>query len=246
MNTAPDTLADLQQPEKIRHLLDMFQRIMVHYALWFSEVRKSMGVEEAMKIMDTATRKSFSIQMKRFAAACGEDLQDGLPSSLLNMPEDRLDELMKSTAINWLANDGVWFQAVEFSSNMKDAKGCNDACWLHFSPFEGKSIKNLLKLPENPGLAGLKKALNFRLYACINTQSFVEEGSDSFIFKMNECRVQLARKRKKLDDYPCKSGGIVEYTNFALAIDNRIKTECVGCPPDKHPEEWYCAWRFTI
>lgn len=246
MNEVPETLNDLQHQEKVQHLLDMFQRIMVHYALWFSEVRESMGAEKAMEIMEAATRKSFSIQMKRFAAICGDELQDGLPTSLVNMPTDRLDELLKSTAINWLANDGVWFQAVEFSSSMKEAKGCNDACWVHFSPFEGQSIKNLLHLPENPGLDGLKKALNFRLYACINTQSIVEEGPDSFVFQMNECRVQVARKRKNLDDYPCKSAGIVEYTNFARAIDSRIQTACVGCPPDDHPEGWYCAWRFTI
>jgi hypothetical protein len=63
---------------------------------------------------------------------------------------------------------------------------------------------------------------------------------------MNDCRVQSARKRKGLDDYPCKSAGIIEYSTFAAAIDTRIKTECIGCPPDKHPDEWYCAWKFSI
>jgi hypothetical protein len=66
------------------------------------------------------------------------------------------------------------------------------------------------------------------------------------VFKMNECRVQSARKRKGLADYPCKSAGVVEYTYFARSIDDRIQTECIGCPPDPHPEEWYCAWRFTL
>ncbi len=63
---------------------------------------------------------------------------------------------------------------------------------------------------------------------------------------MNECRVQSARKRKGLDDYPCKSAGLVEYAYFARSIDDRIQTECIGCPPDPHPEDWYCAWRFTL
>jgi len=246
MNKVPDTMDDLQQPQKTEHLLDMFQRIMVHYALWFSEVRNRMGVEKAMVILNEATRKSFSIQLKRFVTAFGGNPQDGIPASLLEMNEDQMNDIMKSTAINWLANDGVWFQAVEFSSSMKEAKACNDACWQYFSPFEATAIKGLLGLPENPGLEGLKKALNFRLYACINIQSIVEESANSLLFQMNECRVQSARKRKNLDDYPCKSGGVVEYTTFARAIDSRIQTECVGCPPDIHPEEWYCAWRFTI
>ena len=38
--------------------------------------------------------------------------------------------------------------------------------------------------------------------------------------------------------------GLVEYTSFAEIIDNGIKTKCIGCPPDKHPDEWFCAWKF--
>ena len=104
----------------------------------------------------------------------------------------------------------------------------------------------MLGMPEQAGLEGLKKALQFRLYAFINKQSFGEETPNSFVFRMNECRVQMARKRKGLEDYPCKSGGMVEYTTFARAIDSRIKTECISCPPDPHPEEYFCAWRFYI
>jgi len=38
----------------------------------------------------------------------------------------------------------------------------------------------------------------------------------------------------------------VEYTYFARSIDDRIETVCIGCPPDAHPDGWYCAWRFTL
>ena len=135
---------------------------------------------------------------------------------------------------------------MEEKHGMLDAKRCNDSCWAWFSPFEAWSIKRLLKLGENPGIEGLKKALQLRLYAKINIQSIIEEGPNCIVLQMNKCRVQSARKSKKMDDYPCKSAGLVEYTNFARGIDARIKTECIGCPPDTHPEEWFCAWRFTI
>ena len=246
MSEKADRVEDLSQEDTARLVMDMFHRIIIHYALWFTEVRHQMGMEKALDTLKIASDRSIGIQMKRLSKILGFEMKDGIPLSLLNMPKESLLELLHTVSVNWLANDGVWFQAVEFESGMNDAKRCNDSCWAHFSPFEAWSIKKYLDLPQNPGLEGLKKALGFRLYARINTQSFIDEGTDSFIFQMNECRVQYARKRKGLDDYPCKSGGMVEYTYFARSIDPRIKTECIGCPPDDHPDEWYCAWRFKI
>lgn len=237
---------NLSKQEKSKIILDFFHRTMMHHAIWFAEVQHQMGREKAYKALDAAWQKSFAIQMKRLGKVLGYEMEDGIPQPLLELPDEKLDDLLEGSAINWLANDGVWFQAVEFEYGMNEAKRCNDSSWAHFSPFEAWSIKRILGLPEQAGLEGLKKAFQFRLYAFVNKQSFIEETENSFVFRMNECRVQVARKRKGLDDYPCKSGGLVEYTTFAEAIDSRIKTECIACPPDKHPEEYYCAWKFSI
>jgi hypothetical protein len=237
---------NLSKQEKSKIILDFFHRTMMHHAIWFAEVQHQMGREKAYKALDAAWQKSFAIQMRRLGKVLGYEMEDGIPQPLLDLPDEKLDDLLEGSAINWLANDGVWFQAVEFEYGMNDAKRCNDSSWAHFSPFEAWSIKRILGLSEQPGLEGLKKAFQFRLYAFVNKQSIVEETENSFVFRMNECRVQVARKRKGLNDYPCKSGGLVEYTTFAEAIDSRIKTECIACPPDKHPEEYYCAWKFSI
>ncbi len=246
MDKTPDNPRDMEKKDKARFLVDMFNRIIVHYAFWFTEIRHQMGLEKALEIMDAATRKSTDIQMKRLSNVIGFDMEDNLPAGLLKMDDDKLTSLIEAVAKNWLVNDGVWFQTVEFSRGMNDAKRFNDSSWAQFSPYEAHAIKKLLGLGEKPGLDGLKKALGFRMYSLINTQSIVDETEKSFVFQMNECRVQVARKRKNLDDYPCKSGGLVEYEYFATAIDPRIKTECLGCPPDAHPNEWFCAWRFTL
>jgi hypothetical protein len=237
---------ELSHEETARLVIDFMHRQMMHHAMWFSEVKEQFGQKRAFEILSNAWEKSYGIQMKRFPKTLGFEMKDDIPEPLLKLPEDALITLKENLAVNWLANDGVWFQSVEFIDGMDKAKACNDACWSRFSPFEAWSIRRLLDLPENPGLEGLKRALHFRLYATINVQSITEETPNSFILHMNDCRVQSARKRKGLDDYPCKSAGIVEYSTFAEAIDDRIKTECVGCPPDEHPDEWFCAWKFII
>lgn len=236
----------MEKKETARLIINYIHRAMMHHALWYAEVEHQFGREKALEIMQKAFYRSYEIQMKRLGKTLGFEMEDGLPSSMLKMNMEELDQLKNSIAINWLVNDGVWFQAVEFTRGMNDAKRCNDSCWAKFSPFEAWSVSQFLNLPEGPGLEGLKKALNYRLYASINIQSIVDETQNSFVFRMNECRVQVARKRKGLKDYPCKSGGLVEYTTFAEAIDPKIRTECLACPPDPHPDDYYCSWKFYI
>lgn len=227
-------------------VMDMLHRTVMHHALWFTEVRHQMGLTRALESLDQVCRKSMDIQLGRLAKTLGFALRDGIPAPLLDMPEAIFSRLKEAVAANWLANDGIWFQALEFAHGMNEAKRCNDSCWAQFSPFEAWSIKRLLELPERPGLEGLRQALGYRLYAQINTQAFTDADPNGFTFQMKECRVQTARRRKGLSDYPCRSAGLVEYTYFARAIDDRIQTHCIGCPPDAHPEEWFCAWRFTL
>jgi hypothetical protein len=246
MADAVNTIEDLNQEQTAGLVMDVMHRTIIHYALWFTEIRHQMGMQKALEALSVASQKSLGIQLNRLSRILGFRMQDGIPEPLLNLPKTDLLALLDGAAINWLANDGVWFQSVEFTSGMNDAKRCNDSCWAHFSPFEAWAIKRFLDLGDRPGLEGLKKALNFRVYARINVQSFEDDGPDAFVFRMNECRVQVARKRKDLPDYPCKSAGLVEYTYFARSIDPRIQTECIGCPPDDHPDDWYCAWRFSL
>ena len=247
MNEKIEQPGDLSREKLSGLILDMFHRVMVHHTLWFCEVEHQLGMKKALEVMSATWERSRDIQMKKLGRFFGfETKEGGIPKELSDMSREALLDLTREIGKIWIANDGVWFQSVEFAYGMNDAKRCNDSCWARFSPFEAWSIKKFLNLPEQAGLVGLKKALKFRLYSRVNVQSFIDEGENGFLFQMNQCRVQVARKRKGLDDYPCKSGGLVEYSRFAEAIDDRIDTECVGCPPDEHPDDWFCAWRFTL
>lgn len=166
-------------------------------------------------------------------------------SRIDELSKDRLLILLENFAKNWLAHDGLWFQAVERIHGMEQAIELDAQAWRRFSPIEARRIKAFLGLPENGGLEALQTALEYRLYAVLNKQqSELREGRLRFF--MNDCRVQSARKRKGLPDFPCKPVGLVEYGTFAREIDSRIQTRCIACPPDDHPEEYYCGWEFRI
>ncbi|MFX0207840.1 MAG: DUF6125 family protein [Candidatus Hodarchaeota archaeon] len=166
---------------------------------------------------------------------------------LEDMSREELISLVQMYAKNWLAHDGCWFQAIERERGMDEAMYFDTEAWKRFSPIEAKRIMSEFNIPPNGGLDALEKALNLRLYASINIQHSERAAPNKLIFVMDDCRVQTARRRKNMDDFPCKPVGIVEYSTFAETIDLRIKTECIRCPPDPCPEgTGFCMWGFTI
>ena len=63
---------------------------------------------------------------------------------------------------------------------------------------------------------------------------------------MNECRVQVARNRKGLPDFPCRQVGEIEYSYFAETIDPRIKTQCIFCLDVCETVDAFCRWEFVL
>ena len=165
---------------------------------------------------------------------------------LKTLPRETLEGMVIDFAKNWLAHDGLWFQAVEKATDMETAIKLDTEAWEWFTKIEAKRIMLRHGIGQNGGLEALKKALGFRLYAVLNEQTITEETDNSFVFKMVDCRVQSARKRKEMPPFPCKSVGLVEYEDFAKTIDPHIKTECIACPPDKEERDFYCGWKFSI
>lgn len=165
---------------------------------------------------------------------------------LSGLTRKQLVEMLQDAAKNWLAHDGTWFQAVEAEHGMEAAIRADTEAWRRFTVIEAKRIMERQGIAVGGGIPALVKALGFRLYAYINEQDVAEQSENRVVFRMRDCRVQSARRRKGLPDFPCKEVGLVEYSGFARTIDPRIKTRCIHCPPDQHPEDIWCAWEFTI
>ena len=53
-----DAVEDLNQEDTARLVLDMLHRIVVHYGIWFTEIKHQMGMERALEVMKTASEKS--------------------------------------------------------------------------------------------------------------------------------------------------------------------------------------------
>jgi hypothetical protein len=167
-------------------------------------------------------------------------------ASLRALDKEALVRIVLDDAKNWLAHDGLWFQAIEKTHGMDVAIEADRAAWEKFTVVEARRIMERLGLRPGGGIPALLECLQHRLYARLNIQEATEVTATRAVFTMRDCRVQSARKRKGLPDFPCKSVGIVEYTEFARTVDPRIRTRCLACPPDAHPDDSWCSWEFTM
>ncbi len=162
------------------------------------------------------------------------------------MTREELERALADFAKNWLAHDGSWFLALEERYGLETAIELDAAAWARFAPVEAARIVKTYQLPPRGGLETLARALSLRMYSVLNPQR-AEWSADrsELVFTMDGCRVQEARRRKRLPDFPCKPVGLVEFSSFARTIDERIVTRCVHCPPE-NPEGAFCRWAFTL
>ena len=163
-----------------------------------------------------------------------------------SMSREELLKALEMFAKNWLAHDGCWFLAAEERFGIDTAIDLDTRSWAQFAGIEARRIMSTFDIAASGGLAALEKALGLRMYGVINAQhAEVAEDDRCLRFTMDVCRVQEARRRKGLADFPCRSVGIVEFSTFAKTVDARIQTTCLHCPPEA-PEGKYCAWEFRL
>ena len=173
-------------------------------------------------------------------------MDDNIKNAFQTMSREELLRALEMFAKNWLAHDGCWFLAAEERFNMDTAIELDARSWKRFAAAEARRIMTTFNIPANGGLAALEKALSFRLYAVINSQRTEwSHNPQRLRFFMDVCRVQEARRRKGLPDFPCKSVGMIEFETFAATVDPRIQATCLHCPPDAVAGQ-YCGWEFTM
>ena len=100
-----------------RYCVSALRRVIAHYALWFRETIHQMGEEEAFRIEEEVWSGVWDNHLKRLGKTIGFQVTDGIPDWLKSLKTEQLKGLVDALAANWLAQDGIWFQALERSAS---------------------------------------------------------------------------------------------------------------------------------
>ncbi len=163
---------------------------------------------------------------------------------LENLSKDELIDLLHVSGKDFWNVQGNWIYWVENTYGLDKAGEADEAIFGPVAMAQTHRVKKLFNLGDD--VQALLKSLELVTYTYGAIQpEFRDVDDKGLTLYITKCGQDI-RKTHGRDELPCKKAGLACFINHAQVINPRFKTSCLFCPPDEHPNDAWCAWRFDL
>ena len=163
---------------------------------------------------------------------------------LENMDAADLRQYIRFLLHHYRVMDSFWYIYLTELFDAATADRLNEKVWGKIPALAVKDLTQRFPLKER-SLPGFVQTLRYWPWHILVGYQ-IEEREEEVIITVPSCPTQEARLKRGYEEYPCKEMHRGEFVSLAQAVDPRIQTECVFAPPDPHPPEMICQWRFYL
>ncbi len=164
---------------------------------------------------------------------------------LLEIPKEKLVELLFLQLRNLWSTDGLYFLGIEERFGTDSATEIDRKVWEIMGKIEARRLKELMGF-SGDDLGTLSSALLISSWALDLEDKEIIIEKDRVLFRNPNCRVQKTRLKKDLGEFPCKQVRWGYLKSFAREINENIEVLCNFCPPDPHSADMWCEWVFKL
>ena len=141
--------------------------------------------------------------------------------------------------------DGLYYIYIEEKYDTESATEIDRKVWELMGKIEARRIKELFEI-KGSDIPSMMKALSYSAWSLdLEDKEIIVEGKKAIIRNI-KCRVQNTRLKKGLGEFGCKPVRFGFLKAFAKEFNPEIVVNCIVCPPDKHPDNLWCQWEFTL
>ncbi len=165
---------------------------------------------------------------------------------LLSLPSERFLDFFFLQIRNLWRVDGLYFLGIEDKFGTEAATEIDAGVWQVMAKIEAKCLQRMFPVEGEIDIPSIMSLLRKSSWALDQPFKTIRANNKWAVLTVDKCRTQEARLGKGLIEFPCKKVRSGYLENFAQALNPKVKVNCLICPPDKHPPDFWCRWEFRL